>query len=69
MGAASVRAEMPSGIDPAQLGERERRQRAGPVGGAVQGGIVNHHRCAVGGEADVELDGVGAAPHRRLERR
>ena len=69
MGAAVVGGEVPSGIHRAQLGEGESGHRAGPVGGAVEGSVVNHHGGAVGGEPHVELDRVRAAPHGRLERR
>src|SRR5581483_1638774 len=38
-----------------------------PVGGAVERGVVEHDGHAVRGRPDVQLDRVGALPHRQLE--
>jgi hypothetical protein len=68
MGAALVRREVPAGVNRAKLGEGQGRHRTGPVCGAVECRVVEHHRGAVGGEADVELDRIGTPRHGRFER-
>ena len=42
----------------AELGEGPRDDRAGQVGRALERGVVVHHHMVVGGEADIELEGV-----------
>ena len=53
----------------ADLGEGELGHRAGPVGGAVDGRVVEDHHLAVGGQLQVHLEHVGALLERQVERR
>ncbi len=64
---SAVGSEAGAGIDRCKARERKRSQRAAAIGGAIQRGIVQHDRDAIGGEPNVELEGVGALLHRQLK--
>ena len=67
-GGAAVGRPAVAGVEALQLGEAERGDRAGAVGGAVHCRVVHHHDGAVGGHAQVHLEHVGAELRRMLER-
>jgi hypothetical protein len=50
--------ELGAGIQGLEFGEGEVGDRAGAIGGVVQRGIVKDDELVVGGELDVELDGL-----------
>ena len=64
---SAVGSEAGAGIDRCKAAERNRSQRAAAIRGAIQGGVVQHDRDAIGGEPNVELEGVGALLHRQLK--
>src|SRR5213594_3636366 len=61
--------EPASRIQPADLGQGERRERAGAVGGALERRVVEHHHLTVARELYVELDHVGTELDGAAERR
>jgi len=67
--AAAVGREPVPRIGGAELGQGPATDRTGEIGGAVERLVVDHHRGAVPGEPDVELERVGALLHRQLEGR
>ncbi len=65
----AVRGETAPGVQAAQLREGPVANRAGAVGGALEGGVVEDDAVAVGGGPDVDLQHVGAPPFDRLAER
>nr|WP_291986616.1 hypothetical protein [Luteitalea sp.] len=68
MGLAALGAEVRTGIELRQFGDRVVADAAPAVGGARQSGIVDHHQHAVARQLHVELDRSGAERHRLAQR-
>ncbi len=62
-----VRGESCARVGPLRLTGRHRVQETGPIGGAIEGGVVEHQRNPIGGDPDVELQGVGPLGQRQLK--
>ena len=66
-GGAGRAGEVPAGIEALELARGEGGERPRAVGGALEGGIVEDHRDAIAGAAEVELEGVGPLRERQAK--
>jgi len=62
------RVEPAAGVQPAQLIHGKRLDRTGSVGGSVHGFVVDHHQVTILGQANVQLDHMGAGIDGTVER-